>query len=97
MFLFFIPFIIFSVLYIASFAFQKINDADDIFYENITKVGISSTYLTDKDDGIVVVQEQDILKPLKCRSYHGRIQSNSKVILIDYDKEKNIYMVEPYV
>lgn len=97
MFLFFIPFVIFSVLYIASFAFQKINDADDVYYENITKVGISNTYLTDKEDGIVIVQELDAIRSLKCRSYHGKIHSNSKVILIDYNKEKKIYMVEPYI
>jgi hypothetical protein len=67
----------------------------------IASRGITKTSLSKNENGLIrvkdVIDDKLVDVTLLARSYCDTIKKDSLVMVVQYDKDKKVYMVEPYV
>ena len=100
-YVFLLPATIMLISFIASWVKVKSDDKKTIPYDYMACRGVASTSLHNDEDGVVTIKDVRsglvFDKTLIARSYCDMIKKDSIVVVVQYDYDKKVHMVEPYV
>ena len=91
-FLLLFPIAIIFIIYSITYYFKDKNNKEDL----ISYKGFAETTVS-KDNGIVTIIYEGMPKILIAASYKGIINVGAPILVVQYDEDRKIYMVEPYV